>query len=60
MNTGHDGSNYCYANSPKDMVERLYVMYLMGVKVPEAVKSQISSAIDLIIQVQRLSDGSRK
>ena len=63
MNTGHDGSlTTVHANSPKDMIERLYVMYLMGgLEVPEkAVKSQISSAIDLIIQVQRLSDGSRK
>lgn len=63
MNTGHDGSlTTVHANNPKDMIERLYVMYLMGgLDVPEkAVKAQIASAIDIIVQTQRLSDGSRK
>lgn len=63
MNTGHDGSlTTVHANNPKDMIERLYVMYLMGgLDVPEkAVKAQIASAIDVVVQTQRLSDGSRK
>lgn len=63
MNTGHDGSlTTVHANNPKDMIERLYVMYLMGgLDVPEkAVKAQIASAINVIVQTQRLSDGSRK
>lgn len=63
MNTGHDGSlTTVHSNNPKDMIERLYVMYLMGgFDVPEkAVKSQIASAINCIVQVQRLSDGRRK
>lgn len=63
MNTGHDGSlTTVHANSPEDMIERLYVMYLMGgVNVPEkAVKSQIALAVDLIVQIARLKDGSRK
>lgn len=63
MNTGHDGSlTTVHANNPKDMIERLYVMYLMGgLDVPErAVKAQIASAIHVIVQTQRLSDGSRK
>lgn len=63
MNTGHDGSlTTVHANNPKDMIERLYVMYLMGgLDVPEkAVKAQIASAIDIIVQTQRFSDGSRK
>lgn len=63
MNTGHDGSlTTVHANNPKDMVERLYVMYLMGgLDVPEkAVKAQIASAINVVVQTQRLSDGSRK
>lgn len=63
MNTGHDGSlTTVHANNPKDMIERLYVMYLMGgLDVPEkAVKAQIASAIHLIVQTQRLPDGSRK
>jgi len=63
MNTGHDGSlTTVHANNPKDMIDRLYVMYLMGgLDVPEkAVKAQIASAIHLIVQTQRLADGSRK
>lgn len=63
MNTGHDGSlTTVHANNPKDMIERLYVMYLMGgLDVPEkAVKAQIASAINVVVQTQRLSDGSRK
>ncbi|QUH22025.1 CpaF family protein [Alkaliphilus sp. B6464] len=63
MNTGHDGSlTTVHANNTKDMIERLYVMYLMGgLDVPEkAVKSQIASAIHLVVQTQRLSDGTRR
>lgn len=63
MNTGHDGSlTTVHANNPKDMMERLYVMYLMGgLDVPEkAVKAQIASAIHVVVQTQRLNDGTRK
>lgn len=63
MNTGHDGSlSTVHANSPKDLIERLYVMYLMGgLDVPEkAVKTQIANAIDIVVQIQRMADGSRK
>lgn len=63
MNTGHDGSlTTVHANNPKDMIERLYVMYLTGgMDVPEkAVKAQIASAVNIIVQIQRLNDGSRK
>lgn len=61
MNTGHDGSlTTAHANNPKDCLERLYVMYLMGMDVSEtAVKSQIASALDLVVQVQRLPSGRR-
>lgn len=64
MNTGHDGSlTTVHSNSPKDMIERLYTMYtLAGIgDVPEkAIKSQIASAIHIIVQVARLPDGHRK
>lgn len=63
MNTGHDGSlTTVHANSPEDMIERLYVMYLTGApNVPEkAVKSQIALAVDIIVQVARLKTGERK
>jgi len=61
MNTGHDGSlTTAHANTPKDCLERLYVMYLMGMDVSEtAVKSQIASALNLVVQIQRLPDGRR-
>lgn len=61
MNTGHDGSlTTAHANTPKDCLERLYVMYLMGMDVSEtAVKTQIASALDLVVQIQRLPDGRR-
>lgn len=63
MNTGHDGSlTTIHANNSKDMIERLTVMYLMsGLEIPErAIKAQISSAVNFVIQTQRLNDGSRK
>jgi len=63
MNTGHDGSlTTGHANSPRDMLSRLETMVLMaGMDLPvRAIREQISSAIDLIIQQSRLRDGSRK
>jgi pilus assembly protein CpaF len=63
MNTGHDGSlTTVHANSPRDVISRLETMVLMaGFELPvRVVRQQIASAIDLIIQQERLSDGSRK
>ena len=63
MNTGHDGSlTTVHANTPRDAIARLETMVLMGaVTLPEkAIRAQIASAIDLIIQVSRMSDGSRR
>lgn len=63
MNTGHTGSlTTCHANSTKDSLSRLEIMVLMaGMDLPvRAIQSQIASAIDVIIQVQRLEDGSRR
>lgn len=63
MNTGHDGSlTTGHANSPRDMLSRLETMVLMaGMEIPvRAIREQISSAIDLIIQQERMRDGSRK
>jgi len=63
MNTGHDGSiATLHANSPRDALSRLETMIAMaGVDLPDkATRQQISSAVDLIIQAARLSDGSRK
>jgi pilus assembly protein CpaF len=63
MNTGHDGSlTTGHANSPRDMLSRLETMVLMsGMNLPvKAIRSQISSAIDIIIQQSRMQDGSRK
>ncbi len=63
MNTGHDGSlTTVHANAPRDTLARLEVMVLMaGMELPvTAIRQQISSAIDLIVQQQRMSDGSRK
>lgn len=63
MNTGHDGSMTTgHANSPRDMLARLETMVLMaGVDLPvRAIREQIASAIDLIIQQARLKDGSRR
>ena len=63
MNTGHDGSiTTGHANSPRDMLARLETMVLMaGMDLPvRAIREQISSAIDIIIQQARLRDGSRK
>jgi pilus assembly protein CpaF len=63
MNTGHDGSlSTGHANSPRDILARLETMCLMaGVDLPaRAIREQIASALDLIIQISRLKDGSRK
>jgi len=63
MNTGHDGSlTTGHANSPRDMLARLETMVLMsGMDLPiKAIREQISSAVDLIVQQSRLKDGSRK
>jgi pilus assembly protein CpaF len=63
MNTGHDGSiSTVHANNPRDALARLENMVLMaGMELPaKAIREQISSAIDIFIQIQRLQDGSRK
>lgn len=63
MNTGHDGSlATIHANTPQDAVARIETMVAMGGLdiPPHAVRQQIASAIQVVIQVQRLSDGSRK
>jgi pilus assembly protein CpaF len=63
MNTGHDGSlTTIHANSPRDALARLETMVAMGsLNFPErAIRRQIASAIDVVIQVARLSDGKRK
>ena len=63
MNTGHDGSlTTLHSNGPRDTLARLETMVLMaGMDLPlRAIRQQISSAVDLIIHVSRLRDGSRK
>lgn len=62
MNTGHDGSlSTGHANSPRDMISRLETMVLTGVDIPlQAVRMQISQAVDIIIHLGRLRDKSRK
>ncbi|MGE8296176.1 MAG: ATPase, T2SS/T4P/T4SS family [Pseudomonas sp.] len=63
MNTGHDGSlTTGHANSPRDMLRRLEVMVLMaGMDLPvQAIREQIASAVQIIVQQTRLGDGSRR
>jgi len=63
MNTGHDGSlTTAHANSPRDVLSRLETMVLMsGMDLPvRAIREQVSSAINIIVQEARLSDGSRR
>lgn len=63
MNTGHDGSiSTIHANTARDALSRLETMMLMaGINLPErALREQIASALDVIVQLSRLSDGSRK
>src|SRR5213078_2653476 len=63
MNTGHDGSlTTVHANSPRDALARIETMIAMGaVNLPEkAMRQQITSAVQLVVQQSRLSDGTRK
>ena len=63
MNTGHDGSmTTIHANTPRDVISRLEVMVnLASSNLPvTAIRSQIAAAVDLIVQVERLSDGTRR
>ena len=63
MNTGHDGSlTTIHANSPRDALSRLETMVAMSnLNLPEnAMRRQIASALDVVIQVSRMSDGTRK
>jgi pilus assembly protein CpaF len=63
MNTGHDGSlSTVHANSPRDALSRIETMVLMaGYDLPlRAIRQQVASALDLVIQLERIHDGSRK
>jgi pilus assembly protein CpaF len=63
MNTGHDGSlTTVHANSPRDALMRIETMVAMtGLEIPQrAVRQQIASAIDVVVQIARLSDGKRR
>ncbi len=63
MNTGHDGSlTTIHANTPRDALSRLETMVAMAnLNIPEgAIRRQISAAIDVVVQISRLSDGTRK
>jgi pilus assembly protein CpaF len=63
MNTGHEGSlSTVHANSPRDALARLETMVLMaGIDLPtRAIREQVASAVDLIVHVARLRDGSRR
>jgi pilus assembly protein CpaF len=63
MNTGHDGSlTTIHANTPRDSLSRVETMVLMaGLDLPEkAIREQIASALDVVVQISRLSDGRRK
>lgn len=62
MNTGHDGSlSTGHSNSTADMLSRLETMVLMGMQLPlDAIRKQIGSAIDIIVQLGRLRDKTRK
>lgn len=63
MNTGHDGSlTTLHSNSPRDAISRMETMTLMsGLDLPiKAIRAQIASAIDLIVHMDRLPDGTRK
>ena len=63
MNTGHDGSMCTlHANSPRECLGRMENMILMGdIKIPkEAISRQIAESVDLVVQVKRLRDGSRR
>lgn len=63
MNTGHDGSlTTAHANSPRDLIARLEVMVMMaGMDLPsKAIRDQVASAVDIVVQITRFSDGTRK
>ena len=63
MNTGHDGSlTTVHANSPRDAISRLEVMIAMGNAnmQPTSIRQQIASAVQLLVQVSRMTDGSRR
>ena len=63
MNTGHDGSiTTVHANNPRDAIARVETMAMMGTLAlsEKAVRAQIASAVDLIVQASRMSDGSRR
>jgi pilus assembly protein CpaF len=63
MNTGHDGSlTTAHANTPRDLLARLEVMVLMaGMELPvRAIREQIASAINIVVQQTRFSDGRRR
>jgi len=63
MNTGHDGSlTTIHANSPRDSLSRLETMVLMsGMDLPvRAIREQIAAAVDVIVHLSRLRDGSRR
>jgi pilus assembly protein CpaF len=63
MNTGHDGSlSTVHANTPRDALARIETMVLMtGYEMPlRAIREQIASALDLLIQIERMNDGTRR
>src|SRR5207247_11350678 len=62
MNTGHDGSlTTVHANSPRDALARVENMVLMAVDLPmQAVREQVAAGINLVIQITRLQDGTRR
>jgi len=63
MNTGHDGSmTTIHSNSPRDTLRRIETMVLMaGLELPlKAIREQVASAIDLVLHMERLRDGTRK
>jgi pilus assembly protein CpaF len=62
MNTGHEGSmTTLHANTPRDMLARLEGLVMMAVEMPVAViRRNIASAVQVVVQIARLSDGSRK
>ena len=62
MNTGHDGSMCTiHANTPQDTMMRVETMVLMAVDMPvRAIREQIIAAIDLVVQIARMPDGTRR
>jgi pilus assembly protein CpaF len=63
LNTGHDGSlSTVHANSPRDALARVETMVMMaGYELPlRAIRQQVASAVDLLVQIERLHDGTRR